>query len=215
VFDRFRQGDSSTTRAHGGLGLGLAIVRHLVELHGGAARAESAGEGRGAMFTVTLPIRAPAPGSDAPPWRGAEPTTTEAVLPPHEALANVRVLVVDDEADTRELLAVTVSEAGAVALTAASTPEALEALPGFRPDVVVSDVGMPGEDGYALIRRIRALDPAQGADVPAIALTAYVRPEDARRAFLAGFQLHLGKPIVPADLVGAIARLVSRGGRSG
>ena len=211
VFERFRQADQKTTRQHGGLGLGLAIVRHLVELHGGAVRADSPGEeGRGATFTVRLPampgLRREAPDEHARP---AVRDTLPADECP-ERLDGLRVLVVDDEADTREMLRVGLTRCGAEVTTASSAPEALEALARGAPEVLISDIGMPGEDGYELIRRVRALPPEGGGRVPAVALTAYARAEDRLRALRAGYQMHLSKPVELAELTSVIASLTRR-----
>jgi protein-histidine pros-kinase len=198
VFDRFRQADSSSTRAHGGLGLGLAIVRHLVELHGGTVAAESAGEGRGATVRIELPASRHLP---APP-RGPRHT--------HENLHGVHVLVVDDRADERELLAAILERHGARVSTADSARAALQILGDARPDVLISDIAMPDEDGYVLLRRVRGLAPAQGGGVPAVAVTAHARAEDRDRALAAGFQSYVAKPIDRARLLQAIA--LARGG---
>ena len=203
VFDRFRQVDSSTTRRHGGLGLGLAIVRHLVELHGGTVRAESAGEGRGARFVVALP-RAAALAAPATEPAPALPST------PVRRLRGVRVLVVDDEPDGRDVVKSLLEDREAEVVTAPSVRAALAAVDDFAPDVVVSDIGMPGEDGYALIRALRARGPERGGAVPAIALTAFARAEDSRRAHRAGFQIHLAKPVDDEELVASIADLAHR-----
>jgi PAS domain S-box-containing protein len=214
VFERFRQADQRTTRRHGGLGLGLSIVRHLVELHGGAVRAESGGEGAGATFTVSLPV--------APVHRGEEagervhPAARD-TLPAHECperLDGLRVLVVDDERDARELLAAGLGQCGAQVVTASSAREALEALAGGKFGVLISDVGMAGEDGYELIRRVRALPPEAGGATPAVAVTAYARTEDRLRAMRAGFEMHVSKPVELTELVVVIANLVRRGGQS-
>ncbi|HEV2706703.1 MAG TPA: ATP-binding protein [Pyrinomonadaceae bacterium] len=210
VFDRFRQADQRTTRQHGGLGLGLAIVRHLVELHGGTVRAESEGEGQGSTFTVLLPV--------APVYQ----TETEGVrvhpaardtLPSYECverLDGVRVLVVDDEPDTRELLRVGLGRCGAEVIAASSATEALEAMKNAVPDLLISDIGMPDEDGYELLRRVRELPAEAGGRVSAIALTAYARVEDRMQALRAGYQMHVPKPVELAELVAVAASLVRR-----
>ena len=208
VFDRFRQADASTTRTHGGLGLGLAIVRHLVELHGGTVEASSDGEGKGASFVVRLPAR-PAPLPEPEPLpRREEGRAPLAVVPP--MLDGVRVLVVDDEADTRALLLTTLQAQGASVVTCASAADAFEAFAEFHPDVLVADIGMPLEDGYSLIRRIRALGEERGGATPAVALTAYAREQDRQAALRAGFQRHLTKPFEPAELAAMLAALTAR-----
>ena len=197
VFDRFRQGEG--TRTYSGLGLGLALVRHLVELHGGAVRAESGGQDRGSTFVVQLPLPAlrlslrPRPDAEAPPTA--------------RSLVGLRVLVVDDDADAREAMAAVLETGEAVVTTAASAAEALDLLDHEAFDVLLSDIAMPEEDGYALIRRLRARDPEHGGRIPAAALTAYARSEDRARALLAGFQMHLAKPIDPTTLMAAVADL--------
>jgi signal transduction histidine kinase len=201
IFDRFRQGDSSTTRAQGGLGLGLAIARHIVEAHGGSITAESDGIGHGAMFTVTLPVAHPS----------FQPSSTP--MPPRPAAADhavglggVRVLVVDDDRDATELVALMLERRGADVLTAGSVDQALDVLVSAAPQVIVSDLGMPGQDGFTLIERVRQLAAPLGR-VPAIALSAYARPEDAKRAVVAGYDMHLPKPADAAVLTAAIASL--------
>jgi PAS domain S-box-containing protein len=209
VFDRFRQADAASTRHHGGLGLGLAIVRHLVELHGGKVEAQSRGEGQGAVFTVYLPL-APRPLEPAQELHRFDRAAV-ARLPANDnlALSGRRVLVVDDDADSRELFATLIRESGAEVSTAASADEGLSRLCAERPDVVVSDVSMPQQDGYEFVRRVRSLDGDPSLrSVPAIALTAYARNEDRRRALAAGFHMHVAKPVDPRELVLAISRLI-------
>jgi signal transduction histidine kinase/ActR/RegA family two-component response regulator len=214
VFDRFRQADPTTTRAHGGLGLGLAIVRHLVELHGGTVEADSPGEGQGSTFVVKLPV-VPVYQKEALAGR-VHPAAGDA-LPSYdcvERLDGLKVLVVDDEVDTRELLKVGIGQCGAEVLTAGSAGEALATLEETRPDLLISDIGMPGEDGYELIRRVRALPAGRGGKIPAIALTAYARTEDRLRALRAGYQMHISKPVELAELVAVMASLIGRGDRA-
>jgi CheY-like chemotaxis protein len=202
VFDRFRQADSNTTRVHGGLGLGLSIARHLVDAHGGSIGVHSAGGGCGTTFTVTLP-RALS-GSQGVRTR-TDRTGPQGSLPD---LTGVRVLVVDDEPDAREMMACALANCGTTVLTAASSQEALEALSHTTVDVVLADIGMPVEDGYALIRKIRALPSARLASVPAAAVTAYAREDQRQQALAAGFQLHLAKPLDPPQLARAVAALL-------
>jgi signal transduction histidine kinase/CheY-like chemotaxis protein len=208
VFERFRQADSSSTRTHGGLGLGLAIVRHLVELHGGSVLAESAGQGKGAKFTVRLPL-ATSPQSLTSP-QPLEVSEIEAVTEVPVArvdLQGLRVLLVDDEPDTLEVLRLILKEFGANVRGAGSTPAALETFLEWKPDVLVSDLGMPGEDGFALISKVRALTREQGCDIPAAALTAHVRDEVRLKALAAGYQTHIKKPVEPGKLAAAVADL--------
>jgi len=207
VFDRFRQAESATTRAHGGLGLGLAIVRHIVELHGGRVRGDSDGEGRGATFTVELPTAAV---RTAPREDRVHPTADSAVpFAPSTVLRGVRVLVVDDDRDTLDTLWMVLKECGAEVQTADGAAAALEVLDRWRPDALVSDIGMPDEDGYSLIAKVRALSREQGGQTPALALTAYARTEDRVRALSAGFQMHMAKPVEPAELVAVVSTLTS------
>jgi PAS domain S-box-containing protein len=203
VFDRFRQADASTTRRYGGLGLGLSIVRQLVELHGGRASAESDGPGRGARFTVEFPARADA----ARAAQGGASDEDPIESPDGVTLEGLRVLVVDDEADAREYARAILSGEGAIVATAAGADEALAMLPGLLPCVVVSDIGMPDRDGYDLIRSIRRLPAERGGRTPAAALTAFARVEDRRRALDAGYQLHTAKPVEPLELVALVASL--------
>jgi len=219
VFDRFRQAESSTTRMHGGLGLGLSIVRHLVELHGGTVAVESRGEGQGATFTVRLPIRLGVEGGalgnlgglpGVPAERRRHPGEDVPDLMSSQLLAGLHVLLLDDEADTRDLLVTALEQCGAQVTAVPNVPDALAALDRERPDVLISDIGVPGEDGYSLIRKLRARSAETGGNVPAAALTAYARSEDRIRALAAGFQAHLAKPIDPAELVATIAALAGR-----
>jgi PAS domain S-box-containing protein len=196
VFDRFRQADASSTRAHRGLGLGLGLVKNFVELHGGTVRAESAGVGRGATFAVTLAL---ATGPAADPARGA----------PME-LAGVKVLVVEDDADASDLVRRILEECRADVITVGSASEALLAIKRFRPDVLLSDIGMPGQDGYQLIHALRALAPAEGGRTPAAALTAFATAEHRIRALSAGYQAHLAKPIEVEKLLRVVSSLAAQ-----
>ncbi|WP_228061485.1 response regulator [[Phormidium] sp. LEGE 05292] len=210
VFDRFRQADSSITRTHGGLGLGLAIVRHLVDLHSGSVSADSAGEGKGATFTIKLPLLTP------------KPELKQTQLPREVAnldsfssaakLNGLRILIIDDDADARLLLLSILQECGAEAVVAASASEGLSTLTSSANqfDLLISDIGMPGEDGYTLLRQVRSLKPQQGGKILAIAVTAYAREEDRQAAFSVGFQAHLAKPIDPTQLISLITDLVDQ-----
>jgi PAS domain S-box-containing protein len=211
VFDRFRQADAKTTRRHGGLGLGLAIVRHLVEMHGGTVRAESPGEGQGATFRVRLPLMSAHQSSQAKASNAqAAGSHNFIALECPERLDGLKVLAVDDEADTREVIRAVFEQCGARVTTAASAAEALLLLEETRPDVLISDIGMPEEDGYELIDKVRALPVERGGKIPAVALTAYARAEDRLRALRTGYQMHVPKPVELAELVAIVARLTER-----
>jgi len=212
VFDRFRQAESTITRSHGGLGLGLSIVRHLVELHGGTVEVQSAGEGKGATFTVLLPVRTAVIAECVSPETAAG-AAVEMVDPwgAPALLRGLHVLVVEDEEDARDLLATALEQHGARVTAVSSVAAALECLDSRPVDVLVSDLAMPDEDGYSLIRRVRARPGDRGGSVPAAALTAYARAEDRSRVLAAGFQRHVPKPIDPSDLVNVVAALAGRG----
>ena len=208
VFDRFRQADPTTTRRHGGLGLGLSIVKNLVEMHGGSVRVKSPGENKGSSFVVALPVshvRAESPSG------GQRATTTSDALDAIQLprLDNVRILVVDDEADGRALIARILEDQGALPTCASDAVEALQYLASDRFDLLLSDIGMPDMDGYELIRKIRARELSSSEDhLPAVAVTAYARPEDRQRSLLAGYQMHLAKPIEARELIAGIASLL-------
>jgi two-component system CheB/CheR fusion protein len=202
IFDRFRQAEGTASRQHGGLGLGLAIVRHLVELHGGTVCASSEGVGKGSTFTVAFPLIAVHRSEDLG-MRIADATSEQSAI-----LRGVRVLVVDDERDARELLTIALTQGGAEVRTSTTAREALEVLDQWKPHVLVSDIGMPTEDGYEMIRKVRALEPEHGGATPAIALTGYASEQDAARARAAGYQLHIPKPVSPDELMANVARLV-------
>jgi CheY-like chemotaxis protein len=199
VFDYFRQENSTTTRVFGGLGLGLAIVRYLVELHGGTVGATSLGEGQGATFTVMLPLMNAVPNKSED--EGLPDNSTN--------LHGIKILLVEDDVDTRELLVFILEEYGASVTPVASASEALLAIARSKPDVLLSDIGMPETDGYMLIRQIRAMSPLQGGEIKAIALTAYAGETDHQQILKAGFQKHITKPVEPLELAAAIANLVA------
>jgi CheY-like chemotaxis protein len=212
VFERFRQADGSLTRKYGGLGLGLAIARHLTELHGGSIEAESAGDDQGSVFTVKFPLLSE--------W-GSQRLASDvvhlpsAVVPPTPpelsiALKGLRVLVVDDEPGARELLLTILTHSGAEVATGSSASEALAELARFKPDVLISDIEMPAQDGYSLIRQLRLLEDDLGQRIRAVALTAHARTEDRLQAFAAGFDTHVSKPVEPAELVTVVASLARR-----
>jgi CheY-like chemotaxis protein len=202
VFDRFRQADSSTTRSFGGLGLGLAIVRHLVELHGGTVSAQSDGVGKGATFTATFPLLAD---------RTAPAAHVQEISAPNDySLDGLRVLLVDDEPEARQIISTVITRTGAEVRTCKSAHEALAKLSEWKPDVILSDIAMPEQDGYSFIRQVRSLPRDKGGDTPAAALTAYARDIDRRQALAAGYQMHIAKPIGASQLVTMIARLAGR-----
>ncbi len=207
VFDRFRQSDSSSTRQHGGLGLGLSIVKHLVELHGGTVRAFSAGADEGASFTVSLPVAAVQPdlaGKATDSCDAGQGFRDDAAR-----LEGVKILVIDDEPDARHLVEQVLIQCGATVATAGSADDGLAAVAERRPDIIVSDIGMPGKDGYEFIKQVRRLEAADGGGTPAIALTAFARPDDRTKALMAGYQVHLSKPIAPLELVATIVGLAA------
>ena len=201
IFDRFRQADSSTTRAHAGLGLGLALAKNLVELHGGTLAARSDGPDNGATFVVTLPLARS---------EGAVTSAVQTRSPaPVVKLAGLRVQVVDDDEEALELATTIVTAAGGEVRGCRAAADGLEVLREWRPHVLVSDIEMPGEDGYSLIRKVRALPPADGGDTPAIALTAYGRSQDRTRSLTAGFNMHVPKPVDPGELTTIVATVAS------
>ncbi len=207
IFDRFRQADSSSKRQQGGLGLGLAIVKHIVELHGGAIYAYSRGDGQGSDFMITLPLA-------VQETKAEEGSLWPESLPENQTrsgnLRGVKVLVVDDEHDTREVLSVMLARYGTEVRAAGSVREALEVLSEWKPDMLVSDIGMPDEDGYVMIRKLRALPAEEGGELPAVALTAFASPADREKALAAGFQRHLAKPVEPVELAKIVARVLGR-----
>jgi CheY-like chemotaxis protein/two-component sensor histidine kinase len=201
VFERFKQADASAARRHGGLGLGLALVRELVELHGGSVTAESPGLGRGATFAVNFPARQ----ADQPATLHRQPSAAKT-----GTLENIRILIVEDDPDAREIIVQSVTDVGASVTAVASAAEALAMLrAGVSSDVVVTDIGMPGEDGYTFLQELRKLPAANGGQVPAIAVTAYASGEDRKRALQAGFAAHIAKPFAPLTLVATIVRAVT------
>jgi PAS domain S-box-containing protein len=217
VFERFRQAEGGTARQYHGLGLGLAIVRHLVELHGGTVHAESEGHGQGATFTVKLPLSTPLdpPGQPADTGKGStSPSGRSETTVDRPRLRGLRVLIVDNEADARQVVMTILEQSGAEAVAVSSAKEAMETWRSWRPDVLVSDIGMPVEDGYALIRSVRARPADEGGLVPAVALTAYVAVEDRLRILSAGYQLHVSKPVEPNALIDAVASVAKRGSGS-
>jgi CheY-like chemotaxis protein/anti-sigma regulatory factor (Ser/Thr protein kinase) len=209
VFDRFRQADPTITRRHGGLGLGLSIVKHLAELHGGNVRVKSPGEGQGSTFIIALPISVVRKDE---PAHGRQYSFADADLASFELpmLTNMTALVVDDEADARYLIQRLIEERGGRAVTAPDAETALKVLKSQPLDILVSDIGMPGVDGYQLIQQIRSLEAPHLRNIPAIALTAYARAEDRQRALLAGYQMHLAKPVDPTELIAGMATLLNR-----
>jgi len=205
VFERFTQADSTTTRQHGGLGLGLAIARHLVEIHGGSIKAESLGEGRGATFRIRLPLVDAAAGSaefdDADQFKMAKSP---------QLLSGLNVLLVDDDSDTLTLMATALTKRQANVTAVSSAGEAIQAITQKRPDVLVSDIAMPDEDGYGLIERIRLLENGETQNIPAVAITAYAKDEDRERALSSGFQIYLAKPVELTELISVVARAARR-----
>jgi PAS domain S-box-containing protein len=211
VFDRFRQADSSVTRTHSGLGLGLAIVRHLVELHGGTVHAESPGEGQGATFRVCFPVLGAKPEELIEDESSLKTNlATQITFEEANSLQGLHVLIVDDDRDALDLLVTVLEQCGAHVVTAGSAVEGLEVVGNVKPDIVISDIEMPNEDGYAFMRKLRAMTASQGGQIPSIALTAHAKAEDRMRALAAGFHIHVPKPVEPAELLVAIRSLRER-----
>lgn len=212
LFTRFTQAETSTARRHGGLGLGLALVKSLVELHGGTVSASSPGPDQGSTFVVTLPMSV-IQGESESILAAVPPTSSPLTLPD---LKGFRVLIVDDEPDARALIERILAKCNATVTTAATAAEGVESVKQNHPDMILSDVGMPGEDGYEFLAKLRQLSDEEGGDTPAVALTAFARSEDRRRALMAGFQMHLPKPVEPAELIAVVTNLfaASRRGKS-
>ena len=209
VFDRFRQADASTTRSHGGLGLGLSIAKQLVELHGGTLHAKSDGAGRGATFIARLPIGAAGRVAE----HSADATRARSVVAPTDVhLGGLRIVIVDDEADARQLVHQLLADRGAEVHAAASAGEGLALVAALGPDLLLSDIGMPEFDGFDFIAQVRKLADRRASAIPAIALTAFARDEDRQQTLSAGYQLHLAKPVEPHELLAAVVRLVGRDG---
>jgi CheY-like chemotaxis protein len=202
VFDRFRQGDASLTRQYGGLGLGLAIVKQLVELHGGTVHAESQGEGQGSSFIIKLPVAPPVPETKS------EPLPSQKCIEPQSLFKGLKVLVIDDELDARELIRRILAQQEASVITAARAADGLELLKTEKPDIVISDISMPEKNGYQFITEVRSLSAENGGTTPAIALTAFAHPEDRAKMMSAGYQKHLPKPVDSVALITAIDNLV-------
>ena len=223
IFERFQQADTSEKRTHGGLGLGLSIVRNLVEMHGGSVRAASEGEGRGATFTVTMPMLA---ASSDTSLTAAQATSSERSVYGTERyedskdqrdldlkpdiLKGIRVLAIDDQTDTRDLIILALTRYGAEVRACTSATEACKMIKKWKPQVIVSDIGMPGEDGYDLMRKVRTLTPKSGGNIPAIALTGYAGAVDESKAYAAGYQVHMTKPVELRELAATIAKLSGR-----